>query len=120
MASPRLALERSSSKPGAVSAEDLPGVESRGDGLSVRESLESVVMSGSSGRLGGGGRGDADVARAPCGDQLDDLAVVGVLALEIGGDAAEVERGDAVGDLEHVDHVVRDEHDAEALIGQPA
>ena len=36
------------------------------------------------------------------------------------GDAAQVEGGDAVGDLEDVGHVVRDEHDAEAAVGQPA
>ena len=42
------------------------------------------------------------------------------LAGDVGGHPAEVERGDPVGDLEHVGHVVRDEHDAEAVVGEPA
>ena len=39
---------------------------------------------------------------------------------DVGGHPAEVERGDPVGDLEDVVHVVRDQHDAEAVVGEPA
>ena len=67
-----------------------------------------------------GALGEAEVAGAAGGDQLDDLAVGDVLAGHLGGDPAEVERGDAVGDLEDVVHVVGDEHDAEAVVGEPA
>ena len=40
--------------------------------------------------------------------------------LDVGGDPAEVQRGDPVGDLEDVVHVVRDQHHAEAVVGEPA
>ena len=38
----------------------------------------------------------------------------------LGGDATEVEGDDAIGHLEHIVHVVRDQHDADPLIGEPA
>ena len=66
------------------------------------------------------GPGEAEVARAARGDQLDDLAVGDVAGRHLRDHPAQVEAGDAVGDLEHVGHVVADQHDAEALLGQPA
>ena len=63
----------------------------------------------------GGGGGQPDVAAAPGGDQFDDLTGGRVRALDLGGDPAEVERVDAVGDLHDVVHVVRDQHDAESV-----
>src|SRR5262249_36281550 len=52
--------------------------------------------------------------------ELDDLAVGDVGAPDVGGDAPQVQRGDPVGDLEHVVHVVRDEYDAVAGLGEAA
>src|SRR3954451_21870350 len=78
------------------------------------------VMSVSSDVCGRGVLGDAQVARAAGGDQLHDLAVGDVLGGDVGSHATQVERGDPVGDLQDVAHVVRDEHDTEAAVGQPA
>ena len=47
------------------------------------------------------------------------VVLVSVL-LDLGGDPPEVEGDHAVGDLHHVVHVVRDEDDAAALVGQTA
>src|SRR3954467_13590630 len=41
--------------------------------------------------------GQADVAAAPAGDQLDDLRDAAVLGHHLGGDPAQVQRRDAVG-----------------------
>src|SRR5689334_4565797 len=85
-----------------------------------------VVLMGSapaslgSGAGGGGVGGQAQVAAATRGDQLDDLGRGGVGLEDLGGDASEVERVDAVGDLHDVVHGVGDQHDADAVVGQPA
>src|SRR5829696_711942 len=63
-----------------------------------------------------GALGDAEVSGASGSDELDDLAVVDVLRGDVRGHTSEVERGDPVGDLEDVAHVVRDQHDAEAAV----
>ena len=52
------------------------------------------------------------------GDGLDDLALGDVLRRELGDVLAEPQDRDPVGDLEDVVQVVRDEHDAEALLAQ--
>src|SRR3954451_8634239 len=65
-------------------------------------------------------RGEPDVTAAAGGDQLDDLRSAAVLRLDDGGDAPEVEGGDAVRDLHDIVHVVRDQDHAEALVGQAA
>src|SRR3954452_2421969 len=70
--------------------------------------------------LGSGGDGDAEVARAPRGDELHHAAVVGLRRRDVGRDPAEVQGGDPVGDLEDVHHVVRDEQDPESAVGEPA
>src|SRR5882757_2628601 len=62
---------------------------------------------------------ETEITRTPRGDQFDHLRVRGLAAQHLGGDAAEIERDDAVGHFEHVVHVVGDEHDTDALIGQP-
>src|SRR3954452_15831936 len=68
--------------------------------------------------LVGGGRRQADVAAAAGSDQLDDLRRTALLRVDHGGDAAQEEDGDAVGDLHDVVHVVRDQHDAQPLVGE--
>ena len=67
-----------------------------------------------------GGRGQPDVAAASGGDQLHDLGGAGVLGPHLGGHPTEVERRHPVGDLHDVVHVVRDQYDAAALVGQAA
>src|SRR3954452_24949883 len=65
-----------------------------------------------------GGGGEADGAAAAGGDQFDELGRRTVLLLYLGGDLAEVQRHDPVGDLHDVVHVVRDEHYPEARVGE--
>src|SRR3954452_11136045 len=66
-----------------------------------------------------GRRRQSDIATASGSDQLDDLRRAALLGVHHCRDPPEVEGGDAVGDLHDVVHVVRDEDDAEALVGQP-
>src|SRR4051812_18543675 len=79
-----------------------------------------VVMARPSDALVGRRRSQPDVTAAAGGDQLDNLRGAAVLRLDDGGDAPEVEGGDAVGDLHDVVHVVRDQDDAQALVGEAA
>src|SRR3954447_16466481 len=67
-----------------------------------------------------GRRRQSDIATASGSDQLDDLRRAALLGVHHCRDPPEVEGGDAVGDLHDVVHVVRDEDDAEALVGQAA
>src|ERR1044072_2379604 len=53
-------------------------------------------------------------------DQLDDLAGRDVLGGDVGSNPAEVERRDAVSDLEDVGQVVRDQQHAHAGVGETA
>src|SRR6476660_1000354 len=87
-----------------------PGPEP-GEGAAV--AVGSLVWSDMSDALVRRCGGEAEAAAAPTRDQLDDLGDAAVLRLDLGGDAAEVERHDAVGDLQDVVHVVADEDDAE-------
>src|SRR6476660_4992944 len=80
-------------------------------------SLVCSLMSDALVRRGGG---EAQAVAAPTGDQFDDLGDAAVLRLDLGGDAAEVQGHHAVGDLRDVVHVVADQDDAEALVGEPA
>src|SRR3954454_12675405 len=73
-----------------------------------------------SGGLRRGGHGDAEVAGAARSDQLHHAAVVHLGRLDVGRHPAQVQGRDPVGDLEDVDHVVRDEQDAQPAVGQPA
>src|SRR4051812_30440453 len=66
-----------------------------------------------------GCRRQAEGAAAAGRDELDDLARRRLRLVALGSDAAEVEHVDAVRDLHHVVHVVRDEHDADAVVRQP-
>ena len=61
-----------------------------------------------------------DVTRAAGGDQLDHLGVVDVLGAHLRGHLAQEQAGDRVRHLEDVVHVVRDQHDAEAVLREPA
>src|SRR5262249_20587414 len=61
---------------------------------------------------------ETDIAATATGDQLDDLSLVDVRADYRGRELAEVEHRDLVGNLHHVVHVVRDQHDGEALVGE--
>ena len=61
-----------------------------------------------------------DVRGLAGGDQLDQRLLVDVFALHDGGDLAQIHGGDAVRDLQHVDHVVRDQQHGDALVGEPA
>src|SRR3954451_4460333 len=79
-----------------------------------------VVMARPSDALVGRRRSQPDVAAAARSDQLDDLRGAAVLRLDDGRDASEVEGGDPVRDLHDVVHVVRDQDDAEALVGEAA
>src|SRR5579859_1828676 len=85
---------------------------------SAGPALTFSVMSAPSRALCRGGSGQADVAAAARRDELDELGRAGVLAHHLGSDPAEVQRVDAVRDLHDVVHVVRDEHDADAVVGQ--
>ena len=60
-----------------------------------------------------------EVAAAAGCDQLDDLGLVHVGALDRRGQLTEVEHRDPVRHLEYVQHVVRDEDDGRALVSQP-
>ena len=74
------------------------------------------------------GRGDSPsgvrhpghVVERAGGDGVDDLLLRRVRPVEHGDPLAEPEHGDPVGDLEDVVEVVRDDHDAQAALGQPA
>ena len=61
-----------------------------------------------------------EVARAARGDQLDHLVVVDVLGLDLRHHPPQEQAGDVVRDLEDVVHVVGDQHDADAVVRQPA
>src|SRR4051794_28896446 len=82
-------------------------------GLDSGVTLEAV-MSHSCGRAAGW---QADGAGPAGGDQLDQLLLVDLLAVHDGRHPAEVEHRDAVGDLQHVVHVVADQHHGDALVG---
>src|SRR6478672_12811408 len=85
-------------------------------GSTVMGGLRSC-LGGSDGR-GRGVLGDAEVPGASGSDELDDLAGGDVLRGDVCGHPSEVEGGDPVGDLEDVAHVVGDQHDAEAAVGE--
>src|SRR3954449_3592999 len=102
---------------GLTSARKLPRVSLSG----VRAGwvvASDAVMACPSRAQGGSVQRQADVATAAGGDELDDLAGAGVLFADFCGDPAEVQRVDAVSDLHHVVHVVRNEYDADAAVGQ--
>ena len=61
-----------------------------------------------------------DVPGAAGGDQLDDLPVVDGLGVHLRGHLPEVQARDVVGHLEDVVHVVGDQDDREAVVGEPA
>src|SRR3954453_8812660 len=63
---------------------------------------------------------DAEIPGPARGDELDDPRAVDLRDGDVRGDATEVQGGDAVGDLEDVDHVVREEDDGVAGVRQPA
>src|SRR5690625_3627714 len=120
MSPPRTRSIHAASAPRRVVARSSPAKAmlcSAGAALS-RSVVLSTVMAGSSHRMGGRVRRDTQVARATRGDQLDDPTVVELGGWYVGGDTSEVQGGDAVGDLEHVDEVVRDEHDTVPVVGK--
>src|SRR4051794_20125589 len=87
--------------------------------LSAKSEVSVVIALPLRALRGGRGR-QAEGAAAAGGDELDDLPRRGVLLEDLCRDAAEVQDVDAVCDLHHVVHVVRDEHDADARVRQPA
>ena len=84
--------------------------------------VDASVMVTRSGASGDGRRRDrpGSHARRPARDQLDDLRARRVLGPHLRRRLAQVEDVDRVRDLEHVVHVVRDQHDRQAGVGQPA
>src|SRR4051794_41949364 len=70
--------------------------------------------------LGDGRRGDTEIARPAGGDELDDPGAVDLGGGPVRRNPPQVERGDAVGDLEDVDHVVGDEYDRVTGVAHPA
>src|SRR3954453_17462274 len=89
-------------------------------GTSVAEGCTVLDIGVSDSYLGDGGRLDPQIARAAGGDELDDPGPVDLGDRYVGGDASQVQGGHPVGDLEDVDHVVGDEDDGVAGVGQPA
>src|SRR3954470_22795996 len=76
----------------------------------------TVVWSLMSDSFVDGRGGEAEVPASPAGHELDDLGHAGFTRPYLGGDPAEEEDGDAVGDGHDVVHVVADEHHAQALV----
>src|SRR4051794_28952806 len=119
---PRTRLTQPRTYPPTESSTTSPSKPDCGAGFSGASVADgcTVLDIGSDSYFGGGRGCDAQIARAAGGDEFDDAGAVDLGDGHVGGDAPEVEGGHPVGDLEHVDHVVRDEDDRVAVVGQPA
>src|SRR5580765_863597 len=88
--------------------------------LGCSAGLLSVVLVATALHLYLFGGAQTDVARAPGGDEFDYLRMRRLGAKHFGGDPTEIQRTDAIGHFEYVDHVVGDENDTETVVGHPA
>src|SRR6059058_4314646 len=85
-----------------------PSSTGRGSPTPLAPGMCGALMPAASDALVGGRRRQPDAAAATGRDQLDDLRRTALLRVDHGGDPAQEEDGDTVGDLHDVVHVVRD------------